>query len=322
MTASRVLTLTMNPTVDVSMSVAELLPENKSRAVVQSVVGGGGGLNVSRCLLRLGERSLALYTRGGYTGARLQALLDAEGFEHVAVWVAQETREAILLADRASGRTHHIVPDGPRLTDDEVTRCLADLGRLAVGREYVVLTGSLPPGVGQDFWVEAVRAVKRCGAKAILDVAGPALPAVVAEGAFLVRLDRTEGARVLGRPVVEFDDALAAAQVVLEAGPTEYAVATVGPRGTTVAHAQRPDKIQRSVIHPPPLPGPFVSDACGGDSLIAATTYRLLRRDDVVTALAYGVAAAAATVTHPGANIFTNEEVEALAPLVRVEQLS
>jgi len=315
--ASRVLTLTMNPTVDVSMSVAALLPENKSRAVVQGVVGGGGGLNVSRCLRRLGERSLALYTRGGYTGARLQALLDAEGFEHVAVWVAQETREAILLADEASGLTHHIVPDGPRLTDDEVTRALADLGRLSVGRDYVVLTGSLPPGVGQDFWVEAVRAVKRCGAKAILDVAGPSLPAVVAEGAFLVRLDRTEGARLLGRPVVEFDDALAAAQVVLDSGPTEYAVATIGPRGTTIAHAQ-----QRSIIHPPPLPAPFVSDACGGDSLMAATTYRLLRGDDVVTALAYGVAAAAATVTHPGAGIFTADEVEALAPLVRVERLS
>lgn len=109
MTSPQVLTLTMNPTVDVSISVAELLVENKSRAVVRRIVGGGGRLDVARCLLRLGERSLALYTRGGYTGARLQSLLDvegfehfAEGFEHATVWVEQETREAILLEVRTS----------------------------------------------------------------------------------------------------------------------------------------------------------------------------------------------------------------------------
>ncbi|GAA3183479.1 MULTISPECIES: 1-phosphofructokinase family hexose kinase [Streptomyces] len=305
--AGPVLTLTVNPTVDLCWDVDHLTDVGKNRARVRSVAGGGGGINVARGVARLGGRAMAVHTAGREVGSRLNSLLDEEGLDHLAVGIAEETREALVLFETASGRSHHIVPPGPRLDEREGQRLLDTLGQAIGTSRYVVASGSLPGGLSDDFYAAVARRVGAAGSRLVLDTSGPALRQALAEGVFLFRCNRTEAADLLGRPVRGFDDALAVNAQLLATGAAEIAVTTIGALGALCS-----TRHGHTELRAPPPPGKLISDAGAGDSMVAALTERLAAGDDPVAACAWGVAVAAASVLTPGTEPFDREVAESL----------
>ncbi|ARF53352.1 1-phosphofructokinase family hexose kinase [Streptomyces gilvosporeus] len=306
-TAGPVLTLTMNPTVDICWDVDHLADIGKNRARVRSVAGGGGGINVARHVARLGGRATAVHTAGREVGCRLNRLLDEEGIDHIAVDIDGETREALVLFETASRRSHHIVPPGPHLDDHEGRRCLDVLGQAIGTSRYVVASGSLPGGLPDDFYTAVTRRVKAVGSRLVLDTSGPALRQALSEGVFLLRCNRTEAADLLGRTVRSFDDALAVNEQLLTTGAAEIAVTTIGGLGALCS-----TRHGHTELRAPPLPGELLSDAGAGDSMVAALTVRLAAGDDPVSACALGVAVAAASVLTPGTEPFDRGVAESL----------
>ncbi|MFF9481854.1 1-phosphofructokinase family hexose kinase [Streptomyces sp. NPDC014733] len=306
-----VLTLTMNPTVDMCWDVDHLADVGKNRARVRSVTAGGGGINVARGVTRLGGRATAVHTAGREVGRRLNRLLDEEGIAHIPVGIEGETREALVLFETASRRSHHIVPPGPRLDDQEAQRCLDVLEQAVGASGYVVASGSLPGGLPDDFYAAVARRVGTAGARLVLDTSGPALRPALAEGVFLFRCNRSEAASLLGRPVRGFDDALAVNEQLLTAGAAEIAVTTIGELGALCS-----TRHGHTELRAPPLPGNLISDAGAGDTMVAALTVRLAAGDDPVSACALGVAVAAASVLTPGTDPFDRGLAESLRPEV------
>ncbi|WP_280460354.1 1-phosphofructokinase family hexose kinase [Nocardia carnea] len=309
---SRVLTVTLNPTVDICLEVDRLVAEGKNRARVRSVQAGGGGINVARCVRRLGGDATAIYVSGGDTGQRLDHLLDAEGLDHLHISVAGETREAVVVSETGTGRSYHLVPPGPRITGNESARCLNGIRSQSSGCGALVLTGSFPPGVDDDFVLRVVREARAAGTPVFLDIAAEQVRPLRGERAFLVRLDRVEAARLVGHEIASFADARAANALLLESGTARYAVTTVGALGAVLS-----DDDADHEISAPPLPTPPRSDACAGDSLVAALTDRFVRGHGILYACEFGVAAAAATVLLPGTEVFEPETVDMLRRLVR-----
>ncbi|GAD86397.1 1-phosphofructokinase [Nocardia asteroides NBRC 15531] len=306
--SSIVATFTVNPTVDLSLDVDRLLPEGKSRAQLRSIRAGGGGVNVARCVRRLGGATLAVHTAGREVGERLNRLLDEEGLPHLPVDIGGDTREAFVVADDETACSYHVVPGGPRLSAEEELRCLDVIADTARRCGLLVLSGGATPGLGAGFAAAVARITAATGAKVIADIAGVQLATMLTERTFLIRLDRTEAAALIGRPVTTYADARDANTLLLDRGACEHAVTTVGPLGAVCS-----DSESHYVISAPPLPTPPRSDACAGDSLVAAIAYRLSTGTDVVGAAELGVAAAAATVMLPGTDVFDLPALAALA---------
>ncbi|MFX0577792.1 1-phosphofructokinase family hexose kinase [Nocardia nepalensis] len=315
-TPSSILTVTLNPTVDICLEVERLCGEGKNRARLCSVRGGGGGINVARCVRRLGGSATALHTSGREIGRRLDRILDEEGLDHRRIEIDGDTREAFVIAEGRSGHSYHIVPPGPVLSEADGERCLATVIQMAQHFSYLVITGSMPPGVRDDFCAEVVRLAHADGIRVVLDVAGAQLRKVVQEPVFVNRLDRSEAGALIGRPIATFADARAANESVLESGAVTNAITTVGALGAVLS-----TQTAHNEISAPALPHPPRSDACAGDSLIAAVTYRLAMGDNCVRACEYGVAAAAATVLLPGTEVFEPTTVEELLAAVRTHWL-
>lgn len=309
-----VLTLTINPTVDLAWEVGHLTGIGKNRARVRSVAAGGGGINVARGVVRLGGRATAVHTSGGEVGLRLNRLLDEEDVNHVAVDIEDETREALVLFDTASRHSYHIVPPGPRLREHEGLRCLDALEQAAGNHPYVVASGSLPSGLPADFYAVVARRIKQTGARLILDTSGPALSGALAEGVFLLRCNRTEAASLTGRDILSLDDARAVNEHLLTTGAAEVAVTTVGALGAVCSTGHG-----HTELHAPPLPGEPLSDAGAGDGMVAAIATRLTAGDDPVSASALGVAVAAAAMLTPSTEPFDPEVARSLSPEVRTK---
>ncbi|QRX90271.1 hexose kinase [Streptomyces sp. A1-5] len=297
----------MNPTVDMCWDVGHLADIGKNRARVRSVAGGGGGINVARAVVRLGGRATAVHTAGREVGRRLNRLLDEEGIDHIAVEIHGETREALVLFETESRRSHHIVPPGPRLDDHEGWRCLDVLEQAIGTSRYVVASGSLPGGLPDDFYAAVARRIRAAGARLVLDTSGPALRQGLSEGVFLLRCNRTEAADLIGRTVRSFDDARAVNERLLTTGAAEIAVTTIGDLGALCS-----TRHGHTELHAPSPPGKLLSDAGAGDSMVAALTTRLAAGDDPVSACALGVAVAAASVLTPGTEPFDREVAESL----------
>lgn len=307
-----VLTLTMNPAVDLCWEVEYLEGVGKNRARVRSVAAGGGGINVARHVVRFGGRATAVHTAGGEVGLRLNRLLDEEGVDHVAVDIHGETREALVLFEAGSHRSYHIVPPGPRLHDREGRRCLDVLEQAVGSCPYVVASGSLPGGLPDDFYAAVARRVKEAGSRLILDTSGPALRGALEEGVFLLRCNRTEAESLTGQAISGFDDARAINEHLLTTGAAEIAVTTLGALGALCSTGHG-----HTELYAPPLPGEPLSDAGAGDSMVAALTTRLAAGEDPVSACALGVATAAAAMLTPSTEPFDRDAAWSLRSQVR-----
>lgn len=308
-----ILTFTMNPTIDISLEVDRLRDTGKNRAGVRNVATGGGGINVARGVRRLGGRATALHTAGRDVGQRLSRMLDEEDIEHIAIDIADETRQALVVFETGPDRSYHIVPPGPTMSEEEAQRCLDALVAKATPHHYVVLSGSLPPGVPDDFYARAAHRLKAIGARVILDASGPALRLALQEGVYLSKPNKREAAGIIGREVGDFDDAREANQQLLSSGSATVALTTVGALGTLCSTADGHTEVRTPQLH-----GEIRSDSGAGDSLVAAVTHQLAENDDPVDACALGVAAAAASLLTPGTELFRPADVRRLRDGVRI----
>ncbi len=157
---SDIVTLTINPAVDVSTSVEELVPIHKLRCTSARRDPGGGGINVARVVQRFGAEVTAVYAMGGALGQLLRHLLDQEGIPGLPVPISEETRENFTVLEDVSGRQYRFVLPGPPLSEREWRAFLdAFTSRMSHQQRtrFVVASGSLPPGVPGDFYGRIAR---------------------------------------------------------------------------------------------------------------------------------------------------------------------
>src|ERR1019366_7352370 len=145
-----IVTLTMNPAVDLSTSVERLEPVRKLRCSEGRRDPGGGGINVARVVSRFGAEVTAVYPIGGSIGQLLKRMVDAEGVKSAAIPVLGDTREDFTVLDEATGQQYRFVLSGPHLQEVEWRDCLKALVALGSGSDFVCISGSLPLGVPDD----------------------------------------------------------------------------------------------------------------------------------------------------------------------------
>jgi 6-phosphofructokinase 2 len=301
----RITTLTVNPAVDISWEVEDMVPIRKLRSSSGTVFPGGGGINVSRVISILGGESTAVLTRGGLTGTLLTELLDDLGLNlnRRVVKIQGYTRLVATIFERSSAQEFRVTPPGPELSEGEWRAFLDTVAK--IGGEYVVCTGSLPRGVPSDFYARIAATAKEHGGKVILDTSGRALFDALNEGVYVVKPNQRELENLVGRKVSSPKDQEEMVQRIVTDGKAEIVALTLGAEGALLAWKEGVKRL--------PSPRVEVKSAVGaGDSFVGGLTYALAGGRSIEEAFTLAVAAGAATVMTAGTELCRKEDVDRL----------
>lgn len=309
-----ILTITLNPAIDVSTSVDQLLPSVKLRCAPERRDAGGGGVNVARVAHRLGANVLAAHTSGGIVGKLLDQLLDQEGVPHLALPVSGETREDITVFERATAREYRFILPGPNLSSEDWTTCLERLRELEPRFDLVVLSGSLPPGAPNDAYAAIVRTAKASGARVIVDASGKAQRAALEEGVFLIKPNLEELRALADAPLPDEPSWIEASRKLIEARFAEIVVLSLGDKGALLATKDEIWRAEAAV-------NDVVSSIGAGDSLVGAMAWALDAGLAVSECFRYGVAAGSAALLAPGTQLCARQDVERLLPRVALRKI-
>jgi 6-phosphofructokinase 2 len=284
-----VLTVTLNPALDITTHVERLEPRRKLRCADPIAHAGGGGVNVSRAIKELGGESHAFVALGGHTGRQFEALLKQTGLV-AEIWpLTGETRTSFTVMEDETGLPYRFVLPGPTLSPGEAHAILARLDRVVASYPgYVVASGSLPPGVPVDFYGELAARTRANGGRFVIDTHGEALRAAARERPFLIRLNHLEAQELVGGDADRAAHSLALDLV--RGGYAETAIVTLGERGAilSTAHGQ---------IEFVPPRVEMRSGVGAGDSFVGALVLGLASGWSIERATRYAVAAAASAVT-------------------------
>ncbi|MGN6486792.1 MAG: 1-phosphofructokinase family hexose kinase [Devosia sp.] len=287
---SQILTVTVNPSLDVTTSTPRLEPQRKLRCGPPVMDAGGGGANVSRAIRALGGDSRAFVALGGNTGRQFAQLLREAGVDYLEFPLPGETRSSMTVMEEATGLHYRFVLPGPEQAVETGEEMLAALDRIVDGNvRYVVASGSLLPGIRADFYARLGSIVRRQGAKLILDTHGTALAEGLRGVPYLIRLNEIE-ARELAHEQERDSSVEQLALALIARQAAEVVVIGRGERGSLVTTTGG----QFSIAPPAVVVRSMVG---AGDSYVAALTLALSRGWSLEDANRYGVAAAASAVT-------------------------
>lgn len=308
-----ILTVTLNPALDLSTEVATVEAGPKLRCAVPQVDPGGGGINVSRAIKHLGGDSTALVAGAGYTGERLRDLLNAEDIATISLKGPGETRQSLAVTDTETGGQFRFVLPGPDWSERRIQAALAAIveAATAAGPDgLVVLSGSQPPGVPESFPDHLATGLATTGARLIVDTSGPPLRRLakgLGQAPFILRADQHEAEGLAGRALPDAADTARFALTLVTKGAAEAVIFARGADGSVLATAE-------GCWHAAAADVPVVSKVGAGDSFVGAMTLALARGATLPEALQQGAAAASAAVMTPATQLCRGEDVDALLP--------
>lgn len=294
-----ILTITLNPTVDLSIHADHVAPERKLRCTRPETDPGGGGINVSRAIAALGGHSTAFVALGGPTGDKVMHLLAEQGIGLTPFPAPGETRQSLTVTDATTGAQYRFVMPGPDWHARDVSRVLERIARAAPEGGFVVLSGSQPPGVPDDFPARLATRIARTRARFFLDTSGKALHRLMEAGARpvdVLRMDDLEAEELAGRPLPTRTDTADFAAALVARGIAHAVIVARGADGNVMV-----DETGRWCAQA--VPDQVVSKVGAGDSFVAAFTLSRARGLSAPEALRWGSAAAAAAVMTPATDL-------------------
>jgi 6-phosphofructokinase 2 len=310
-----IVTITINPAIDIFVNVGHVEPTKKMRCSAPKRDPGGGGINVARVAHRLGGSVAAIYPTGGAIGKLLQRLVEREGIDSVTTPSHVETRENFTAYEEETGEQYRFVLPGSALHRAEWEACLDKLGTLPDKPKIVVASGSIPPGVPEDFFARVARHAKTFGAKMVLDTSGAPLREALAEGVTLIKPNLVELSDFVGHALAHDRDRIAVARKLIADKRVEAVALTLGEDGAllvTAAGAWRAEPMRIEVV----------STVGAGDSFLGGMVAALAKGERPDHAFRVGVAAGCAAVMSPGTELCREEDVRRLLDDVRVSEVA
>ncbi|MEP6595906.1 MAG: 1-phosphofructokinase family hexose kinase [Ginsengibacter sp.] len=297
---SDILTITFNPCIDKSTSVSALAPEKKLRCSKAKFEPGGGGINVARAIKKLGGEATAVYPAGGYSGKFLKVLLDEENVKSLVVETAQHTRENMIVLDVSSNLQYRFGMPGQELSQEEWQKCLQLVEE--TDSEFIVASGSLPPGVPADIFITLGSIARRKKSKLIVDSSGDALQHAFHEHVYLIKPNLGELSKLAGEEELDVYDIGKAARKLIKETGCNIIVVSMGASGAMMITK---DEIYK--VATPPVKRKSTVGA--GDSMVAGIVLSLSSGKSLREAITYGVASGTAAIINPGTGLCNLNDV-------------
>lgn len=276
-------TVTLNPSIDYIVHVQQLQIGGLNRMNRDLKLPGGKGINVSRILNRLGTDTTVLGFAGGFTGRFIEDCLREESLRTDFVHIAGDTRINIKLKH---GEETEINGQGPDIGEAEKEALFGKLSSLESG-DIVVLSGSVPPSLGDDFYGRLIDACKQRDAEFVIDTTGKALLEALPHRPLLVKPNHHELGELFGTTLESKEEIVIHGQKLLELGAQHVLVSMAGEGAFLIA--------KEGIFHANVPSGKVRNSVGAGDSMIAGFLGGMARSGDLLEAFRTGVACGSAT---------------------------
>jgi 1-phosphofructokinase family hexose kinase len=308
-----IITVTLNAAIDKTLAVPNFRLGRRHRAVEQTAMAGGKGVNVARALKSLGQPVIATGVAGGPNGTRIIEQLTEEAILNDFVRIREESRMSTAVVDPTSGDQTEINERGPLVTEAELELFVDKLLYLAKGAEVCVFSGSLPRGVEADVYARLITELRKLGVTTVLDSEGDALMLGTRAEPSVVSPNELEAEELVGHEFSDDQDRLGALHEIAELGSSEVILTL--PSGCIALLGEADRTLYRATLDPLEP----VSAVGSGDAFLAGYVAARYGGKTPDECLRFAVACGAESTQHFGAGVLDPREVERLVPEVRVE---
>lgn len=286
----------MNPTLDVATRVERLVNHQKLRCDTEAEQVGGGGINVAQVVRSLGAHSTAAFTSGGWRGKEIERRLIEDGIDCLAMPIEGESRQCFTVYETTTSQEFRFILPGPTLTMQEWTTCLAQIVWAADTMDWLVLSGSLPPGVPSDFYrqvIERVRQTPNNRTRIALDTSGQALKEALSCRLDLIKPSREELEQLTAKRLTTFEDCLVAARHLQNETQIRTIAVSLGSKGALIGQGTQWIRVE-------PLKVNVTSTVGAGDSFVGGFIWASTQGADLADCAGVATAAAAAALQTQG----------------------
>ena len=299
----QIITLTLNPSLDKSTHFTGLVAEQKIRCEKPRYDAGGGGINVSKAIAKLGGNSLCIHTSGGSAGKMLEELILKEGIENKVIQTKNWTRENFIAFENTTKAQYRFGFPGNELFDDEQKAIIDAIKEIKTN--YLVLSGSLNEGLSADFYQKIAETAKVSGIKVIVDASGEPLRKVLEKEVYLIKPNIGELAKLIGVERLELSEVEKAAKTLIERRSAEIVVVSLGAQGAILVSKEQtefvaaPKAVKKSTVG-------------AGDSMVGGMVWALFQNKTLKEVIQWGVACGTAATMNEGTQLFKKEDAEKL----------
>ncbi|MEM0541629.1 1-phosphofructokinase family hexose kinase [Flavobacterium sp. j3] len=303
MKPNSIITLTINPSLDKSTHFNSLIAEQKIRCEKPRYDAGGGGINVSKAIAKLGGSSTCVFTSGGSSGEMLEELITKEGLESTVIKTKNWTRENFIAFENATKSQYRFGFPGNEISDDEKDKIIEVVSK--VKADYLVISGSLNEGLPTDFYQKIAETAKASGIKVVVDTSGESLRKVLETGVYLIKPNIGELAKLIGVDHLELPEVEKAAKQLISNKSAEIVVVSLGPEGAILVtkdetHLVKAPKVEKK------------STVGAGDSMVGGMVWALSQNKSLKEVIQIGVCCGTAATMNEGTQLFKVEDVKRL----------
>jgi 6-phosphofructokinase 2 len=304
-------TLTFNPCIDKSTSVAALVAEKKLKCSAPHFQPGGGGINIARAVKKLGGEALAIYPAGGYSGKFLKSLLENEGISCHCIETKSHSRENLIVLDESKNAQYRFGMPGQQLEEAEWMQCVQAFN--SEKSIYKVVSGSWSPGLPPAIIGKIAEAAKQENKKLVVDTSGEPLRLALESGVYMIKPN-------LGELCTLFDtkanaaDAAGLAKKIIQSGKAEIVIVSLGPEGAILVTENTTMRLVSPKVKK-------LSTVGAGDSMVAGIVWKLSNGFSVLDAVKYGVACGTAATMNAGSELCHLDDADKLYQKVELQEV-
>lgn len=307
-------TVTLNPSLDRHVAVENLVLDDTNRWVSFKREPGGKGVNVSRVVKELGGETTAYGFIGGFAGRALKTILKQKGVPFDFTPIRAEIRSNFIITDLKTHCQTRISAPGPKVSAGELQKLMDKVTSIKIKPRYIVLAGSVPPGVPYYIYRDLIQRMKGLGIITVLDAADLWLQEGIKAKPDVVKPNVREAQTAMGVELATEEDIIGAVRTFINGGVGIAAISR-GREGMIIG-----DKDTLYKVIPPNVE--VMSTVGAGDSAVAGLVFKLSAGGSLEEASRFAVAAGTAATLTPGTELCHKRDVERLLPLVKVERLS
>jgi 6-phosphofructokinase 2 len=303
MSTKTIVTLTINPSLDKSTHFTGLIPEQKILCDKPRYDAGGGGINVSKAILKLGGSSICVFTSGGSSGEMLEELINESRIENIAIKTKNWTRENFIAFDNITKSQYRFGFPGNEIYEDEKNRIIEEISKIKA--DYLVISGSLNEGLPNNFYQKIAEIAKDLGAKVVVDTSGESLQKILETGVYLIKPNIGELAKLIGAERLELPEVEKAAKALIEKGSSEIVVVSLGAEGAIL--------VSKNETHLVKAPKAEKKSTVGaGDSMVGGMVWALSQNKTLKEVIQIGVCCGTAATMNEGTQLFKADDVKLL----------
>lgn len=303
-------TITLNPALDKQLTVADIRFNDVLIAERVQLDFGGKGFNVSRMLQKLNQPSKAIGLLGGQTGKTIEAGLQEQGIEVVAIPILGETRTNVSVVTPGGSKHIKVNEKGPTVSEAELELIYDYISQNAAAGTLWVLAGSIPPGVDVSVYQEMTQRIKQLGGDVVLDTSGEALRQGVQAQPKLVKPNLFELSQLVGKQIASLQEIMDNPAITRDVG-AEFVAISAGDKGALLTDGENtviclPPEIQEA------------NPVGAGDAMVAGLSFALYHGYDLEQALMLGVACGTASAMQSGTRMPEWDVVEEVRQRVKI----